>query len=137
MADREPISLHVKQISREDVFHDIVRLHLDHRPFAKAGRVLVVEAKGRCIRAVARGAPKNDKTGIWLDLEARKKLGLPAKGAEQFTFRKASLLDEVLWAWSATDAMPRIAARLGVVSVGLGAVGVILGVWSVWLTFKS
>lgn len=134
MDSNGPIELMVGQIAAEDVFGDVVRVHLDHRPFAKAGRVIVVEHGGRRIRAVARGAPKNNKTGIWLDLRSREKLGLKPNATASFGFKKASFFDEFLWAWSATDAMPRIAARLGLVSVGLGAVGVMLGSFSLWVT---
>ena len=131
-----PVLLQVRPMPREDVFHDIVRLHFDHRPFASAGRVLVVEYGEKRIRAVARGAPKNDKAGICLDLESRKKLGLSASDTAQFVFRAASFIDEVRWAWSATNAMPRIAARLGIISVGLGALGGLLGALSLWLALN-
>lgn len=125
-----PVTLSVRQVEIEDVFHDIVRVHLDHRPFAKAGAVVIVEHKGKTIRLVARGAPKNDKGAVWLDLRSRQRLGLMPNTQAEIHFKKASLRDEFLWAWCATDAMPRIAARLGLLSVGLGLLGVILGVLS-------
>ena len=50
----------------------------------------------------------------------RQKLGVTENKVAELTFEEASLLDEFLWAWSATDAMPRIATRLGVISLALG-----------------
>lgn len=132
-ASNGPIDLTVRQVDWEDVFHDIVRVHLDHRPFAKAGAVVIVEHSGNTIRLVARGAPKNDRSAVWLDLRSREKLGLEPNTQAAITFKKASLRDEFMWAWSATDAMPRIASRLGLLSVGLGFLGVLLGALSVVL----
>ena len=130
---KDPITLTVRQVEREDVFHDVVRVHLDHRPFAQAGTVVVVGHAGREVRLVARGAPKRDKTGVWLDLRSREKLGLKPNEQAPITFKQATICDEFKWAWSATDAMPRIAARLGLLSVGLGLLGVLLGALSLGL----
>lgn len=129
----EAIELTVCPLDREDVFHDMVRVHLDHRPFSNAGAVIIVDHKGKKARLVARGAPKNSKTDIWLDLRSRQKLGLKPNTKAHFVFQQASLCDEFRWAWSATDAMPRIAARLGLISVGLGLLGGFLGALSLWL----
>lgn len=129
----EPVMLTVRQVDIEDVFHDVVRVHLNHRPFAKAGAVVIVEHAGKKIRLAARGAPKNDKTCVWLDLRSREKLGLQPNTQAAISFSKASLRDEFIWAWSATDPMPRAAARLGLLSVGLGFVGVLLGGLSIGL----
>lgn len=132
----ELIELTVQQIDWEDVFHDMVRVHYNHRPFAKAGAVIVVEHGGKKARLVARGVPKNSRSAIWLDLRSREQLGLKPNTQASFTFKKASLCDEFRWAWSATDAMPRIAARLALISVGLGLLGGLLGALSVWLAFR-
>jgi len=128
-----PVELTVGQIDRDNVFNDVVRVHLDHRRFAKAGKLIVVEHNGRSIRAVARGAPQQDKSRIWLDLRCREKLGLRPNAKGSFVFRKASWWDEFVWAWHASDAASRIAARIGLVSVGLGLLGAALGGLSLWL----
>lgn len=128
-----PVTLTVQQVDWDDVFHDIVRVHLDHRPFAKAGAIVIVEHAGKSMRLAARGAPKNDRERIWLDLRSREKLELKPKAQAAITFRQAWLWDEFMWAWSATDPMPRIAARLGLVSVLLGVLGGLLGALSLWL----
>lgn len=62
----------------------------------------------------------------------RSKLGIRPNTSAEFIFEKANLWDECVWAWSATDAMPRVAARLGAISVGLGGVGLFLGLISLF-----
>lgn len=62
----------------------------------------------------------------------RRKLGVRLNVPAEFVFDEANLWDECVWAWSATDAMPRVAARLGAISVGLGGVGLLLGLISLF-----
>lgn len=122
--------LTVKSLTREDVFGDMARVHQSHRPGTKAGDVIVIWACGRHVQALARGAPANNRTSIYLDMATRDRLGIKLSQEVDFTIGKADFLDEILWAWTATDAMPRIAARLGVLSIVLGIVGLILGIIS-------
>jgi hypothetical protein len=49
-----------------------------------------------------------------------------------FLIQAGTTSDEVLWAWNATNAMPRIAARLSVASVGFGVIGLAVGVMSLF-----
>jgi hypothetical protein len=122
--------LTVRSMSLGDIFQDMVRVHLDHRPDARAGRVIVIRANGRVVRALARGAPANSKSTIHLDQATREKLDVSIKQEVEFTIEVGDPMDELLWAWNATNAMPRVAARLGVVSVALGLIGLILGIIS-------
>ena len=119
--------LTVRPLEREDVFHDMVRLHLDHRIDSQAGRVIVIEANGQKVRALARGAPANSRTTIHMDLAMREKLGVSLKEEVDFAILPGDMLDEWAWAWNATNAMPRIAARLAVLSLLLGLIGLVLG----------
>ena len=121
------VALMVRPLEREDVFEDMVRVHLSHRPKSKAGAVIKVSANGRTTRAIARGAPKNSRDEIFLDLATRQKLGLNLNQAAELKISAASTFDELIWAWNATNAMPRIASRLAVLSVVLGFVGLLLG----------
>ena len=90
----------------------------------------MIWARGRRVRALARGAPANNRTNIYLDLSSRNRLRVRLGEQIEFTIEKGDFMDELLWAWSATDAMPRIAARLGVLSLGLGLIGLFLGIAS-------
>jgi hypothetical protein len=120
----------VKSLSLGDIFEDMARVHLDHRPGTKAGRVIVISSGNKRIRALARGAPANSRNTIHLDQAMRDKLGVPLNKEVDFDIEGGRFWDEFLWAWNATNAMPRVAARLGVISVLLGAVGLILGIAS-------
>ena len=124
------VDLKIVEAGRGDVFSDIARFHLDYRPFARAGRIVVLKAGTNKARVVARGAVGNSKDTISLDSATRERLVLKANQRITFVIQKASFIDEVIWAWTATDAMPRIAARLSAASVGLGLIGLILGIIS-------
>ncbi|WP_145201178.1 hypothetical protein [Sphingobium sp. B2] len=125
-----PVELTVANAPLRDVMSDIVRLDLSHRPFARAGSVIAIRHGGNRVLAVARGPAGVGKTGISLDSATRARLDVKLNKTASFTFEEASLWDELVWAWSATDAMPRVAARLGAISVVLGAVGLFLGIVS-------
>ena len=125
------IKLKVVAADSDDVFGDVARLHLEHRPFAKAGKIIVLTVGENTVRVVARGANSNQKLSIALDSSTRERLKVRANQSFEFQVRKAGFVDEVLWAWTATDAMPRIAVRLSVLSVALGFVGLVLGIISI------
>jgi hypothetical protein len=134
------IALQVHEIDREDIFLDSVRVHYSHRPGIRSGRLFRVTAvaNGKSIFAIARNTLQNDREGIWLDDELRKKLGRLREGnVTLFEFTKASSLREIVWLWNASNPANRIPGRLGVVSFGLGIVGLLLGAWSVYLAFRS
>jgi hypothetical protein len=124
--------LTVKQQSLSDIFEDMARLHLDHRPGAPAGRVIAIEANGRTVRAIARGAPNNRRDTIHLDSAMRQRLGVKPNQVVDFTIRIGNWRDDIAWAWHATNAMPRIAIRLATLSVALGVVGLMLGAISLF-----
>lgn len=127
------VELTVRAMDREDVFEDMARVHLSHRPFAKAGAVFVIHVNGRKAIVTARGAPKNSRSNIHLDLETRKMLCVELNKSYDFEFLEADCLDEICWAWRATSAMPRIAARLAILSTSLGCLSILLGVVSFFL----
>jgi hypothetical protein len=122
--------LTVKSQALEDVFEDMARVHLSNRPGTHAGDVIVIEANGKKLRAIARGAPGNNRRTIHLDLAARERLGVNLNDDVEFKIRRGRWWHEVAWAWHATNAMPRIAIRLAVLSVILGAGGLVLGLIS-------
>jgi hypothetical protein len=54
-----------------------------------------------------------------------------SNGSEvDFEFRTTGLGGQFLWAWSASDPAYRVAARLALLSVILGAIGLMLGLFS-------
>jgi hypothetical protein len=129
--------LTVHEIDREDVFLDSMRVHYSHRPGIRSGRLCRVTANGKSTFAIARNTLKNDREGIWLDNVQRQNLGGIREGDKlDFKVTKASSLREIVWLWNASNPANRIPGRLGIVSFGLGIVGLLLGAWSVYLTFK-
>ena len=127
----------VKSLSLSDVFEDMARVALEHRPGSKAGKVIVIDSGGKRIRVLARGAPNNDRTAIYFDQASREQLGVSLRREVDFAIRAGRFWDEFLWAWNATNAMPRVAARLGIISVILGCLGLMLGGWALWLTLAG
>jgi len=126
------VDLQVIAADLGDVFSDIARLDFDHRPFARAGHIVVIKVGSRRARVVARGIIGNQKHCISLDSATRERLGVKSGQKVKFEICKANFFDEAIWAWTATDAMPRIAARLSAISVALGLIGLLLGIISLW-----
>jgi hypothetical protein len=119
------VSLVVRDASTEDYFNDIIRIHADNRPGSKAGHVIVVKANGAKVRGIARGGAATDE--VFLSGDAQLKLSLARNSVNHIEICSGNLLSEVYWAWRASDPTARIAARLAVLSVVLGALGVVLG----------
>lgn len=119
------VSLTVRDASAEDYFNDIIRVHAENRPNLSAGHVIIVKANGAKVRGVARGGAKTGE--IYLSGSAQSKLGLARNSTNEMEICRGTLFSEVCWAWSASDPTARIAARLAVLSVVLGSIGVLLG----------
>ena len=83
-------------------------------------------------RVPSRAGPANSRNTIHLDQATRERLGLKLNESVDFLIQAGTTSDEVLWAWNATNAMPRIAARLSVASVGFGVIGLAVGVMSLF-----
>jgi len=129
--------LKVHQVTKEEVFGDLVRVSYSHRPNTRAGQIIRVSANGRTVRAVARGAPSNNTSGIWLDDALRQRLGLQSRQAADFRFSRANLWDEFVWAWRASNPVTRVAARISLISGLLGLVSVFLGLLSLYLAMRD
>ena len=131
------MQLKVIEAALDDVFGDIARLHLDHRPNAKAGKIISLKVGSKRVYAVARGLRSGtDKKNIVLESALRERLDVKPGQEYDFSGDAAGFWGSVCWAWNSTDAMPRVASRLGAISVGLGVVGVMLGLYSLYLTLR-
>jgi len=130
-----PIDLTVVNADQRDVMGDVARVDISHRPFARAGQVIVIRHGRKKAHAVARGASSAGKNSIALESAIRAKLGVRINQQATLNFEEAGYLTQLRWAWNASDAMARIAARLAVVSVGLGVLGLLLGIISLIVTF--
>lgn len=132
-----PVSLRVVAAEFDDVFGDRARVHQSHRPFSRAGQIILIKHGRKKLLAVARGARRSDESSIQLDERSRDKLGLELGSNASLVFESAGWIRDFRWAWSATDAMPRIVARLAIISLALGIFGALLAGWSIWLAYKS
>jgi hypothetical protein len=129
---KKPVLLKVSDVTLDDVFSDVVRVHISHRRFANAGAVIRISCNGKSAYAVARGPKGVGSTGIAMDMAIRDRLDVKPGQDRNFVFEKAGVWGQLCWAWRATDAMPRIAARLGVLSVMLGLIGLGMGALSLF-----
>lgn len=79
---------------------------------------------------------ESTEPAIWLDERMRNRLGLKDGQEVEFSFRPVWLVGQTCWAWNASDPAYRVAARLAVLSLALGVIGLILGILSLWLTLR-
>jgi hypothetical protein len=126
------LKLTVHQVLKDDIFHDMVRVHYSHREGIKAGQICRVSTNGKTVLAVARGTPGNDTNGIWLDDAMRTHLSLKERATAEFEIDKASWYQEFTWMWHSSDPVIRTAGRLGVISFVLGLFGLALGLISLF-----
>ncbi|MBI3699352.1 MAG: hypothetical protein HY242_02755 [Afipia sp.] len=130
------VRLLVHQANKEDIFEDMVRVHTSHRSPILAGKIFRVTSSNGTTLAVARNTPKNDRSGIWMDDEMRRRLQVTDGEKEEFTFKAIHWWENFVWLWSVSNPTNRVAAHLSFISLGLGVIGLILGVVSIWPTGK-
>jgi len=133
------IRLVVKKAFETDVYRDIARVPEIHRKdqtgrTVPEGSVCKLSTPGRSVYVLLRGVGDETEAGIWLDERTRNRLSLSVGHQAEFEFHPCGLWGQTCWAWSASDPSYRVAARLAVLSVLLGVVGLFLGLWSIWLS---
>ncbi|MBI5886728.1 MAG: hypothetical protein HZB85_09155 [Deltaproteobacteria bacterium] len=133
------MKLIVHQVDKEDVYRDIVRIPEVYRLDASGskiseGTVCKITANGQSSFAILRGLKNETRKVIRVDGKLRDKLKIKDKDGEEvrFDFKKVGLCGEFMWAWDASDPAYRVAARLALLSVILGLLGLMLGVFGVW-----
>jgi hypothetical protein len=130
------MKLMVRQVEKSDVFGDLVRVHASHRPALAAGEICCVTANGRSTYAVARNTLANQRDVISLDDAMRRRLMVKDGSEYEFAIARANWWGSFLWAWQASNPVNRIAAQLAVLSVVLGAIGVLLGAISLYVSAR-
>jgi hypothetical protein len=123
-----------KILNSNEVFRDMARVSERYRvdpntrPIEE-GSICKVKVKTdkRSIRLALRG-DEQDRDLIQVDDKTRKRLVLTVGTYADFEFRRVTLIGEFLWAWSASDTAYRIAARLSLLSLLLGVIGLGLGI---------
>jgi hypothetical protein len=127
------LQLTVCKARSEDVYKDMVRIHGDNRRDNQGrpvpeGKVCQLTCRTQSAYAIVRGAGDSEnKTEIAIDERQRELLGVQPGETCEFRIRKCGPWGEFRWAWRASDPAYRVAARLAVLSVGLGLLGLVLG----------
>ena len=131
------MKLLVRPANREDIYKDIARVpepyRLDSRGLTiREGSVCKVSAGSRHSFVLLRGLLDSGDAVICLDERKRNELGLNSGDSADLKLKKVGLWGEFRWAWHASDPAYRVSARLGLLSLVLGAIGLILGLMSFW-----
>lgn len=131
------IKLTVRQLPREDIYKDLVRIAEGHRLDTDGRKVLEgtvckITVKGGKSKLVSVRGFEGEETRILMDGKCRDDLGVQDKQEYEFQLRQTSWWGHCRWAWAASDPAYRIPARLCVVSVVLGSIGLALGIISLF-----
>jgi len=133
--------LTIRKAAEEDVYKDIARIAEANRldstgAIIPEGEVCKLSTSGRSVFVLIRGKGETAEAAVWLDERTRNCLGVSAGHQAEFTVERAGLIGQFRWAWNAAEPSYRVAARLAVVSVILGLIGLLLGGLSVFLAVK-
>jgi hypothetical protein len=132
------VKLRVVKADRQDVYRDIVRIPEQFRQASDGttvpeGEVCKITVRGnrRIAFVILRGKEDSQEQDVWLDERTRNRLGVLPGDEICLEMETAGLWGQWKWAWSSSDPAYRVSARLALLSVVLGAVGVLLGLVSV------
>ena len=130
------MKLRVQKVREQDVYRDTARIPEPYRitntaQIIEEGKVCKVTARGKSAFLILRGYLGSNEATIHLDERSRNRLEISINEEHDFELQPAGFLGEFRWAWSASDPAYRIAARLAVLSVALGFLGIGLGIISV------
>jgi hypothetical protein len=131
------MKLRVQKAQEPDIYRDTARIPEPCRitktgQIIEEGKVCKVTARGQSIYLILRGRLDTNEEVIYLDERCRNRLGVSINEQVEFDLKPVRLFGEFRWAWSASDPAYRIAARLAVLSVVLGFLGIGLGIISVF-----
>jgi len=128
--------LEVHQLREEEVHKDMVRIPEVHRRDIRGERVkessicrITVDGSQSTLVSV-RGLQGESRPWIRMDEKTRLDLGITEQKECDFQLEAVGWWGQFMWAWGASDPTPRIAARMGLLSLGLGALGFVTGITS-------
>jgi hypothetical protein len=132
------MKLKVGKASSEDVYRDIIRIPEPFRidgngRVVPEGDVCKLKWNGRSCRGIVRASSLDSEPTILLDERLRAALSVQPGEHVDLDISTQNLFGQFLWAWSASDPAYRVAARLALLSVLLGILGLVLGAYSVYL----
>ncbi|MFH1874132.1 MAG: hypothetical protein ABH859_02975 [Pseudomonadota bacterium] len=81
---------------------------------------------------IVRGCREYGDERLILDEFTRSKLNVKPNEEVDVKLKQKGLLGELKWAWRASDPSYRVSARLAVLSVILGEIGLLLGIFALY-----
>lgn len=125
------ITLEVGLASLSDGGRDIVRINARDRPPGVDRYDIIKLTVGNQSKSVT--VLGNDSPGVInIDIDLRNQLGVDDGRHYEFEVEKLGLFRQFLWQWYATDPAVRLPAQLSIISFILGAIGLFLGIISIW-----
>ena len=129
----ERIELTVRSARFDDVYKDVARIGRNDRGKLRTGQIYTFSINGQSAHLVLRGVGTQSRGSILIDEPTRRRLGVQYGKPYQFEVRELGFFTELWWGWTASDPTVRSMSRVAVISLGLGALSVILAVLGVVL----
>lgn len=123
------ITLTVRSARLADVYRDTIRIAEADRGPLRTGKIHQIKSGKRKAYAILRGLAGTSGGQIRLDEATRDRLGLTYGQDHAFKIKQVGFWGSLCWGWTATDPAMAVAARLGVLSLGLGILSLILAAW--------
>ena len=137
------MKLRVEEADWDEIFADMVRIPADFRKLPngnkiKNGSVVRIEHGDKHAFVIGRGLPGRDSHSvIYMDEFTRRKLGVrTGSQIESTNIRAATRREQLVWYRKASNPAVRVAAEVAVVSLGLGALSVLLGVVAIAIAIR-
>jgi hypothetical protein len=123
-------TLPVKPLPSNDNGRLLVRLNTKHRPgIPRYGIVQLTNANNtQSVKVLVLG--HDDETAIFMPYDIRKALGADTRSDLEFSIQKVRWFGKIYWLLRTPDPAVHIPARLALISVLLGALGVVIALSS-------
>lgn len=136
------MNLAVARLDASDVYKDMARIPQEHRfdvrgKVVHEGQICRVRVRDRSATLSIRGYSENSAAVIRVDERTRARLEVTIGDEADFSLTPVGFPGQFAWAWRASDPAYRIAARLGLISVILGALGFALGAAGLLIPYMS
>ena len=130
------MKLTVEELSMEDTWKDIIRIHepdrLDDKgKLIKRGTICRISVGENSKWIIARGL-SHELRVIRMDRNVRRELDVEKGQSYEFTLTRLSWLQSLWFPWKASDPIYRIPAQLGLISLFLGVIALVFGVISLY-----
>lgn len=127
------MKLTVRQISRHEVYKDMVRIPEAHRLDRDGNKIAegkicqITVPSGPSKLLAVRGSIGVDRSEIRMAEKTRNDLGVTLGKEYDFHIRPVGWLGHICWSWNASDPAYRIPAQIAAISASLGVISLILG----------